>query len=69
MFPIKYDIKSTNVMCAGSHKKFPIHWMHASCKEKFLKRILSYLHSTQYNEIIICHIDVQSHTSYKTWYK
>ena len=30
----------------------------------FLKRILTYLYCTIYNEISICHSDVQKHVSY-----
>ena len=32
---------------------------------KFLKRILTYLCSTKYNEINVCHFAEQNHTSYK----
>ena len=32
---------------------------------KCLKSILTYLDCTKYNEIDMCHFDVQNHTSYK----
>ena len=63
----KIDAKSTNIMCTGSHKSFPMHCILRG--GKFLKRILTYLYSTKYNEINVCHLDVQNHTSYKIWYK
>ena len=31
---------------------------------KLLKHILTYLHSIKYNEINICHLDVQNHISH-----
>ena len=37
--------------------------------EKCLKRILTYLDSTKYNEINISHSHIQKHVSYKKWYK
>ena len=37
--------------------------------EKYLKRILTYLHSTKYNEINMCHSHIQKHVSYKKWSK
>ena len=48
MFPIKNDIKSTNIKCTGSHKSFP---MHCIIRGKFLKQNLIYLYYTKYNEI------------------
>ena len=36
---------------------------------KFLKHIITYLCCTKYNEINLCHSDVQKHVSYKKWFK
>ena len=38
-------------------------------EEKCLKRILTYLDCTKYNEINIGHLHIQKHVSYKKLYK
>ena len=63
MFPYENDIKSTNILCIGSHKSFPI-----LCGNS-LKCILLYLYCINYNEINICHSDIQKHVSYEKWLK
>ena len=60
MFPIKI-INSVNIFYMGFHKSFPIHYR---LWGEFLKHILSNLYSTIYNEVNICHTDVQKHLSY-----
>ena len=42
---------------------------HCILRRKILRRILTYLYSIKYNEINVCHLDVQNHISYKKWYK
>ena len=59
MFPIKNDVKSTNIICTGSHKFFR---SIASYGGKILKRILTYLYSTKYNEINMCVIQMYKTT-------
>ena len=67
MFSIKNHIKSANIMCTDSHNSFP---MHCVLRGKIFKAyFIAYLYSTKYNEINICHLDVQNHTSSKKWYK
>ena len=34
-----------------------------------LMHVLPYLYSTKYNEITVCHLDVQKHVSYKEVYE
>ena len=60
----KNGLKSTNILCIGSHKSFPIQ---ASYRGKFLKLILTYLYSIKYNETNIYYLGVQKHISYKNW--
>ena len=55
MFSVKNDIKSTNIMCTGSHKTFPIHFI---LRGEILKRTLTY--SIKCNEIHVCHLYVQT---------
>ena len=45
MFPIKIGLNATSVLYTGSHNSFPIVW-----GEECLKRILTYLYDTKYNE-------------------
>ena len=54
----KNGINSTNILYTSSYESFPI--IMAYEEGKFLKRILTYLHCTKYNEIKICQSDVQS---------
>ena len=54
MFPIKNDIKSTNILYTSSHKSLPIYY---GLRGKFLNHILTYLYYTKYNEINRCHLD------------
>ena len=61
MFPIKNDIKCSNIITTGSHKSFPIHCIP---RGKYLKRFLTYVCCTKYNKVNIRHFDVQNHTSY-----
>ena len=48
--------------CKSWNKSFKLH---STYREEFLKSILTYLYSTKYNEINICHLDVQNDTSKK----
>ena len=65
MVPLKNDVKSTNVLCTGSHKSFPILWGNTF---KVLRCIISYggnflkrLYCSKYNEINVGHSDTQKH--------
>ena len=62
MFFIQNDTKLQKL---SAHSHTIVFRYIASYGGNFLKRILTHLYSTKYNEINICHIDVQNHTSYK----
>ena len=68
IFPVKKEITMNciNVLYTGSHKFFRYI---TTYEGKFLKHILTYLYSTKYNEIHICHLDVQTHFSYTESHK
>ena len=63
MFSIIYNINTTSILYTGSHKSFPI-----LCGNS-LKCILLYLYCINYNEITICHSDIQKHVSHEKWLK
>ena len=64
MFPIKNVINSMNILF--TYKFFPLHY---GLRREILKRILTYLYCTKYNEIKIYHLDVQKHVLYTGSYK
>ena len=56
MFSIENDIRKTHCSCTKMAKKFRYIMAYG---RKFLKCILTYLCSNEYNEINISHLDVQ----------
>ena len=64
MFILKNGTNVMSVLHAGSHNKF------RSYGGKGLKRNLTGLHCTRYNEIYAFHLYIQNHITYKTkWHK
>ena len=61
MFPLKNGLNSIKISYTGSYISFPIHY---GLWGGFLKRIVTNLPPTKFNEINIFHSDVQKHTSY-----
>ena len=61
MFPTKNDINGINILYTNLPKGFPIHY---GLQGKILKIILTYLYCSKYNDINICHSDVQKHVPY-----
>ena len=55
---IENYIHRTNILYTGSHKSFPIHY--GLLAEIFINSITTYLCSIKYNEINICHSDIQN---------
>ena len=62
MFFIKNIVKSENILCTGSHKFSRYIWFQ---REFFLKRSLTYLYWTKYNDFNLSHLNVQKHASFK----
>ena len=46
-----------------THKSFPIRYN--LWRENIYSVLLTYLYCTKYNEISVCHSDIQKHVSYK----
>ena len=58
MFSIIHNINTTSILQTGSHKRFP------TLCGNYLKCILLYLYSINYNEINMHHSDIQKHVFY-----
>ena len=56
---------STDCSSTETDKIIPITLRHMG--RNVLKRILTYLYYTEYNEIKVCHPDIQKHVLYKNW--
>ena len=61
IFPMKNGLNSINILYTSFHKSFPIQYTYG--KEN-LKRILTYLYCTKYNEINAFHLVIQKYVSY-----
>ena len=60
MTAIKNNVKGANIIFTGSHNNFRYIGFYGA---KILKPILTFLYSTKYNEVNICHSDIQKHVS------
>ena len=60
---IENGMYANNGFSTEAHKNFPIHY--GLCGKKILKRILTYLDCTKYNEINIGHSHIQKHVFYR----
>ena len=69
MYPRKNGINSINIFNTDSHKSFSICYGLLLFTAYILKRILTYLYCTNYNEINKCHSYTQKHVSNTGSYK